>query len=79
MPRAPCAPPSAPDQIYDAMLRDDLNDAFSDQHSGWQAILTTRLLHPMKRDGLKRGIVTICIGDGRGDALAVEPLDEAAK
>jgi hypothetical protein len=67
------------ERVVDGNERDDLNDAFYDQHSGWQAILTTRLLHPMKRDGLKRGIVTICVGDGRGDALAVEPLDEAAK
>lgn len=39
------------------------------------AILTTRLLHSMKRDGLKRGIVTLCIGGGQGIALAVETLD----
>jgi acetyl-CoA C-acetyltransferase len=38
------------------------------------AILTTRLLHSMKRDGLKRGIVTLCIGGGQGIALAVEIL-----
>jgi acetyl-CoA C-acetyltransferase len=36
------------------------------------AILTTRLLHSMKRDGLKRGIVTLCIGGGQGIALALE-------
>lgn len=29
------------------------------------AILTTRLLHSMRRDGLKRGIVTLCIGGAR--------------
>ena len=34
------------------------------------AVLTTRLLHSMKRDGLKRGIVTLCIGGGQGIALA---------
>ena len=38
------------------------------------AILTTRLLHSMKRDGLKRGIVTMCIGGGQGIALALEML-----
>jgi hypothetical protein len=26
------------------------------------AVLTTRLIHSMRRDGLKRGIVTLCIG-----------------
>ncbi len=38
------------------------------------AILTTRLLHSMKRDELKRGVVTLCIGGGQGFALAVERL-----
>jgi acetyl-CoA C-acetyltransferase len=38
------------------------------------AILTTRLLHSMKRDGLKRGMVTLCIGGGQGIALALEAL-----
>jgi len=33
------------------------------------AVLTTRLLHSMRRDGLKRGIVTLCIGGGQGIAL----------
>jgi acetyl-CoA C-acetyltransferase len=36
------------------------------------AVLTTRLLHSMQRDGLKRGIVTLCIGGGQGIALALE-------
>ncbi|MGI4816240.1 MAG: thiolase family protein [Janthinobacterium lividum] len=36
------------------------------------AVLTTRLLHSMRRDGLKRGIVTLCIGGGQGIALALE-------
>jgi|SRR5579859_1196852 len=36
------------------------------------AILTTRLIHSMRRDGLKRGIVTLCIGGGQGIALALE-------
>jgi acetyl-CoA C-acetyltransferase len=39
------------------------------------AVLTTRLIHSMRRDGLKRGIVTLCIGGGQGIALAVETLD----
>lgn len=38
------------------------------------AVLTTRLLHSMKRDGLKRGIVTLCIGGGQGIALALEAI-----
>ena len=29
------------------------------------AVLTTRLLHSMKRDGIKRGVVTLCIGGVR--------------
>jgi acetyl-CoA C-acetyltransferase len=36
------------------------------------AIQTTRLLHSMQRDGIKRGIVTMCIGGGQGIALCVE-------
>jgi acetyl-CoA C-acetyltransferase len=36
------------------------------------AILTTRLLHSMRRDGIKRGLVTLCIGGGQGIALAFE-------
>lgn len=36
------------------------------------AILTTRLLHSLRRDGLSRGIVTLCIGGGQGIALAFE-------
>jgi acetyl-CoA C-acetyltransferase len=38
------------------------------------AVLTTRLLHSMRRDGLKRGIVTLCIGGGQGIALALETI-----
>jgi acetyl-CoA C-acetyltransferase len=38
------------------------------------AVLTTRLIHSMRRDGLKRGIVTLCIGGGQGIALALEIL-----
>ena len=38
------------------------------------AVLTTRLLHSMHRDGIKRGIVTLCIGGGQGIALALEAV-----
>ncbi|MBS1179545.1 MAG: acetyl-CoA acetyltransferase [Proteobacteria bacterium] len=38
------------------------------------AVLATRLMHSMKRDGCKRGIVTLCIGGGQGIALAIEML-----
>ncbi|MFM0527323.1 thiolase family protein [Paraburkholderia strydomiana] len=38
------------------------------------AILITRLIHSMRRDGLKRGIVTLCIGGGQGIALALEMI-----
>jgi acetyl-CoA C-acetyltransferase len=38
------------------------------------AVLTTRLLHAMRRDAIKRGIVTLCIGGGQGIALALEAL-----
>lgn len=38
------------------------------------AVLTTRLVHSMRRDMLKRGIVTLCIGGGQGIALAVETI-----
>ncbi|WP_018264714.1 thiolase family protein [Methylosinus sp. LW4] len=36
------------------------------------AILVTRLLYSMRRDGLRRGVVTLCIGGGQGIALALE-------
>jgi acetyl-CoA C-acetyltransferase len=39
------------------------------------AVLTTRLLHSMKRDGVRRGAVTLCIGGGQGIALLLEALD----
>ncbi|MFP4044872.1 MAG: thiolase family protein [Rhodosalinus sp.] len=39
------------------------------------AILTVRLLHSMRRDGLRRGLVTLCIGGGQGIALALERID----
>jgi acetyl-CoA C-acetyltransferase len=38
------------------------------------AVLTTKLIHSMRRDGLKRGVVTLCIGGGQGIALALETL-----
>ena len=38
------------------------------------AVLTTRLLHAMRRDGLRRCIVTLCIGGGQGIALALEAV-----
>jgi acetyl-CoA C-acetyltransferase len=38
------------------------------------AILVTRLLHAMRRDGIQRGMVTACIGGGQGIALALEAL-----
>ena len=36
------------------------------------AVLLTRLLHSMRRDGIRRGMVTLCIGGGQGIALALE-------
>jgi acetyl-CoA C-acetyltransferase len=38
------------------------------------AVLTARLIHSMRRDGLKRGMVTLCIGGGQGIALALETV-----
>jgi acetyl-CoA C-acetyltransferase len=38
------------------------------------AILTTRLLHSMARDGARRGMVTLCIGGGQGVAIALEAI-----
>lgn len=38
------------------------------------AVLTTRLLHQLQRNGARRGIVTLCIGGGQGIALALEML-----
>jgi acetyl-CoA C-acetyltransferase len=38
------------------------------------AVLTTRLLHGMRREGIRRGIVTLCIGGGQGIALALAAL-----
>ncbi len=39
------------------------------------AVLTTRLLHSMQRDGINKGVVTLCIGGGQGIALALEALN----
>lgn len=36
------------------------------------AILATRLMHSMARNGLGRGLVTLCIGGGQGIALLLE-------
>jgi len=36
------------------------------------AVLTTRLLYSMRRDGIRRGVVTLCIGGGQGIALVLE-------
>ena len=38
------------------------------------AVLATRLIHSMRRDGLRRGLVTLCIGGGQGIALALEAV-----
>jgi acetyl-CoA C-acetyltransferase len=38
------------------------------------AVLTTRLLHSMQRDGIKKGVVTLCIGGGQGIAVALEAI-----
>ncbi|HET6925368.1 MAG TPA: acetyl-CoA C-acyltransferase, partial [Hyphomicrobiaceae bacterium] len=38
------------------------------------AVLTTRLLYSMRRDALRRGMVTLCIGGGQGIALALEAI-----
>ena len=38
------------------------------------AVLMTKLIHAMRRDGLSRGLVTLCIGGGQGIALALETL-----
>lgn len=43
------------------------------------AVLTTKLIHSMRRDGLRRGPVTLCVGGGQGIALAIETLQAAGK
>ena len=39
------------------------------------AILSTRLIHGLRRSGQTRGVATMCIGGGQGIALALELLD----
>ncbi len=39
------------------------------------AVLATRLLYSMKRDGIRRGVVTLCIGGGQGIALLLERVN----
>ena len=41
------------------------------------AVLTTRLLHSMKRDGMSKGVVTLCIGGGQGIALALQSVNRS--
>jgi acetyl-CoA C-acetyltransferase len=38
------------------------------------AVLTTKLIHSMRRDSLTRGLVTLCLGGGQGIALVIEVL-----
>lgn len=38
------------------------------------AVLTTRLLHAMRRNGQRRGVVSLCIGGGQGIAMAIERI-----
>jgi len=38
------------------------------------AVVTTRLIHSMRRDGLKRGLDALCIDGGQGIALALETI-----
>jgi acetyl-CoA C-acetyltransferase len=38
------------------------------------AVLTTKLIQSMRRDGITRGLVTLCIAGGQGIALAIEAL-----
>lgn len=38
------------------------------------AVLTTRMLHAMRREGIRRSMVTLCIGGGQGVALALEAV-----
>ncbi len=36
------------------------------------AVLITRLIHSMIRDGIRKGLVALCIGGGQGIAIAIE-------
>jgi acetyl-CoA C-acetyltransferase len=38
------------------------------------AVLVTRLLYSMAQDGIRRGVVTLCIGGGQGIALVLERI-----
>jgi len=38
------------------------------------AVLTARLSHAMRRERIRRGIVTLCVGGGQGIALALAAL-----
>jgi acetyl-CoA C-acetyltransferase len=38
------------------------------------AVLTTKLIHSIRRDSLTRGLVTLCLGGGQGIALVIEVL-----
>jgi acetyl-CoA C-acetyltransferase len=38
------------------------------------ALQTTRLLHSLRRDGIRKGVVTMCIGGGQGIALCLEAV-----
>jgi acetyl-CoA C-acetyltransferase len=51
-------------------------DAIAHRHliGATGAVLTTRLLHAMRRDGDRRGMVMLCIGGGQGIALALEAV-----
>jgi acetyl-CoA C-acetyltransferase len=40
------------------------------------AILTTKLLHELRRQGRKLGLVSLCIGGGQGIALVVESINK---
>jgi acetyl-CoA acetyltransferase len=86
----PCTPVRTPIASYGGALKDtpatelDLPEDIVNVEGGsiahghaigaTGAVLTTRLLHSMRRDQVKRGIVTLCIGGGQGIALALEAL-----
>jgi len=40
------------------------------------AILTTKMLHELRRQGRKLGLVSLCIGGGQGIALVVESINK---
>ena len=42
------------------------------RRTGLEAALVTRLLHSLRRDGVRPGIATLCIGGDQGIALALE-------